>query len=1172
MLDRYEPSQFEQKWRDAWQAADLFRTREEEGREKFYGLEFFPYPSGAGLSVGHCRNYVPTDTLCRMKYMQGYNVLHPMGFDAFGLPAENEAIKRKRHPATMIDEYAANYRRQMDLIGISYDWSRSFKSSDPAYYKWTQWIFKLLYSKGLAERRMVAVNWDPIDKTVLADEEVIAGRAERSGALVEKKYIPQWVFKITDYAQRLLDDLDDLDWPEGIKQQQRNWIGRSEGVEFEMKIKLPEKAKKSYEEAISEVVSALPHLWEQYEAGMERLRSAREVVAAASEESDDYAAVLTSLDEIIRDAEALGEPLGHRAQADSDQIELNAETMQAKADAVEDALENLGDRVKEIETDDPASVDNRTRIFTLLREAEDTFDTIEDAFEEVVEARPAGEDDLEVVTKSSAPSFRVFTTRIDTIFGVTFCVLAPEHPMVEKIKAAVDKEHQESISRYQQKAKELSDIDRQAEGREKTGVFTGAYAINPATKSEVPIYIADYVLMGYGTGAIMAVPGHDERDFEFAQKHGLQVKRVIGPIRTGSPYSSRTSAKIQGAWLSRNKQYDLESHPNPVVVAVNIFNQITPLSRRPSRLVQEAKRCLELAGRRSESSNKHTLFRYIQLIEAHTSAWVINASYSDLELFTRLDSRKAIIRDLVSHYADEEQSSLYTISYTLWSNRLRQWLPWLSNSYDLNTDDGFLVNSGEYDKLSVRVARQRLGQWMEALGIGERKVNFRLRDWLISRQRYWGCPIPIVYDKEGNEETVPDELLPVELPEVNHYEPSGDGTSPLAGIPEFVNCTTRDGSLGQRETDTMGGFACSSWYFLRFCDPHNPDQPWDQKKADYWMPVDCYVGGAEHAVMHLLYARFWTKVLYDAGLVSVKEPFQRLMNQGQVLGHTPYRQPREGEKLGVGEEGILVSYEEAEKLPEDEITWRWVRMSKSKGNVVTPDEAVAEYGADALRLFELFVAPFEANVEWNSQGMQGTARFLSRVMRLVSDQLENYNGNWPNEIRSAEPTKLSTAIRRITHQTILKATEDINRFAFNTYVSSMMIMLNSLTDELKGAKELSESEKLAVSEAIESLVLILSPAAPHTADELWRGLGRNGFTYSADWPTADPELAKEDVVTIAVQVNGKLRDTIEVDANADVETVKQAAMDSENVQRHIEGATVRKVIVIPKKLVNIVAN
>ncbi len=1049
MLDRYEPSQFEQKWRDAWQAADLFRTREEEGREKFYGLDFFPYPSGAGLSVGHCRNYVPTDTLCRMKYMQGFNVLHPMGFDAFGLPAENEAIKRKRHPGAMIDEYAATYRRQMEMIGISYDWSRSFKSSDPSYYKWTQWIFKLLYDRGLAERRMVAVNWDPVDKTVLADEEVIGGRGERSGALVEKKYIPQWVFKITDYAHRLIDDLDDLDWPEGIKQMQRNWIGRSEGVEFEMKIKLPEKPQKTLEEAISELATTLPHHWEQYESGMERLRSARELASAASQEVEEYSAILASLDEIIKDAEAAGELLGQLAQADSDQIELHAETMQAKADAVEDALEELGDRVKQIETDDPASVDNRTRIFSLLREAEDTFDTIEDAFEEILDARPAATDDLEIVSKAGAPTFRVFTTRIDTIFGVTFCVLAPEHPMVERIKAAVDKEHQENIARYQQQAKELSDIDRQAEGREKTGVFTGAYAINPATRKEVPIYIADYVLMGYGTGAIMAVPGHDQRDFEFALKYDLDVVPVIQP----------------------DAEY---------------FRQF------------------------GEDDYEAALEKYLADVKAYNP------------IFT--------------------------------------------------SKEGTLINSGEYDGMSFAECSAKLGEWMEALGIGERKVNYRLRDWLISRQRYWGCPIPVVYDSEGNQETVPDDALPVELPDVDHYEPSGDGSSPLAHIPDFVNCTTRDGSLGQRETDTMGGFACSSWYFLRFCDPHNQDQPWDQKKADYWMPVDCYVGGAEHAVMHLLYARFWTKVLFDAGLVPVKEPFQRLMNQGQVLGRTPYRQPREGEKLSVGEEGILISYEEAAAMPEDEITWRWMRMSKSKGNVTTPDQAVAEYGADALRVYELFVAPFEGDVQWSNEGMAGMVRFLSRVMKLTADHQEIYNGNWPNEIGKAEPTKLSKAIRRITHQTVLKATEDINRFAFNTYISSMMIMLNSLSDELKGVGELAESEKLAVSEAIESLVLILSPAAPHTADELWRGLGRNGFTYGADWPAADPELAKDDVVTIAVQVNGKLRDTIEVDASADEETVKQAAMESENVKRHIEGATVRKVIVIPKKLVNIVAN
>ena len=883
-MDRYEPQNFEQKWRDRWLESDLFLTREDADRPKFYGLDFFPYPSGAGLSVGHCRNFIPTDVICRMKYMQGHNVLHPMGFDAFGLPAENEAIKRKRHPGPMIADYAATYRRQMELIGISYDWSRSFSSSDPEYYRWTQWIFKLLYERGLAERRLADINWCPKDMTALANEEVVGGLCERCGTPVEKRAIPQWFFKITDYAQRLIDDLDTIDWPEGIKALQRNWIGRSEGVEFAMEVELPE-----------------------------------------------------------------------------------------------------------------------------------------------ADAEPSG--GLEVVSKAKKPTFRVFTTRIDTIYGMTFCVLAPEHPLVAKIKASVSEEKAEEISAYQQKARETSDIDRQAVNRTKTGVNTGVVAINPANGKGVPVFIADYVLMGYGTGAIMAVPGHDERDFEFAQTFGLDVIPVITEVENQQP----------------------ETLPYPA-------------------------------------------------------------------------------------------------------------------------KDGWLINSGSYTGMTVKDAQTALSEWVESIEIGERKINYKLRDWLISRQRYWGCPIPIVYDKEGNMEAVSDSALPVLLPDVENYEPSDDGSSPLARIDDFVNCTTNDGTLGRRETDTMGGFACSSWYFLRFCDPHNSEKPFDLEKVKAWMPVDCYVGGAEHAVMHLLYARFWTKVLYDAGLVDFQEPFARLMNQGQVLAQAPYRQPREDEHLDVGEDGILVSFEEAAKMNQDELTWKWVRMSKSKGNVVTPDEAVAQYGADALRIFELFVAPFEQAVNWTNEGMQGTVRFLSRFCRLAADLQPYFQGNWKMEIDLYEPTETSRAIRRATHQTIRKATEDIERFAFNTYVSSMMVMVNNLNDAVKTLDKNSNADLMAASEALQTMILLIAPAAPHTADELWEQLGFDGFTYTEDWPIFSEELAKDDTVTIAVQVNGKLRDTLQTPADATQEVVHESALKCDKVLAQIEGKTVRKVIFVPGKLLNIVAN
>jgi leucyl-tRNA synthetase len=826
--------EIERKWQQRWAEAKLFKAREDAGKPKFYGLEFFPYPSGDGLSVGHCRNYIPTDVACRFKRMRGFNVLHPMGWDAFGLPAENEAILKKSHPIRTVPKYVANYKRQMNLVGLSYDWSREVNSSSPDYYTWTQWIFLLLYKRGLAYRSNAPVNWCPSCGTVLANEEVEGGRCWRCSSLVEKRGLPQWFFRITAYADRLLSDLELIDWPEPIKLMQRNWIGRSEGVEFEMKI------------------------------------------------------------------------AGHNA------------------------------------------------------------------------------------------SMHVFTTRVDTVFGVSFAVLAPEHPLVKEITTD---DRKAAVEEYIGKTSLESEIERLSTERERTGVFTGAYAVNPMNGEKVPIFIADYVLLTYGTGAIMAVPAHDQRDFEFAKANHLPIRVVIQP---------------------EGVTFDPET-----------------------------------------------------MTEAYT-------------------------------------------------------------------EPGLQVNSGAFDGLSSLEAQKKIAEYMEANGIGRIKVNYKLRDWLISRQRYWGSPIPIVYCKKCGETPIPEDQLPVELPYVEQYEPSGTGKSPLAGIPEFVNTSCpKCGGPAERETDTMGGFACSSWYFLRYANPHYQDGPFDPAAVKYWLPVDLYVGGAEHAVMHLLYARFWTKVLFDEGLLSFVEPFQALRNQGMLLASDP-------------------------KNP-----GAWIKMSKSKGNVVTPDEVVAKYGADSLRVYELFVAPLADSIQWSEDGINGMHRFLSRIHRLVQDHGESYDPGWRARVRqetAARPENKSLA--RKVHQTLKKVTEDIESLQFNTAVAALMELVNEL---YKFIQTVPVKESPAVfSEAVELLLLMLAPMAPHLADELWEKLGNEGFTATQPWPQWDEAIAKEETITLIIQINGKVRDRITVPAGTAKDELEKMALASPNVHKHLEGKSVRQVIVVGDKLVNIV--
>ncbi len=887
--EKYDFHAIEAKWQARWADAGLYHAALDHSRPKYYGLEMFPYPSGSGLSVGHFKNYAPTDAFLRLKSMQGFNVLHPMGWDAFGLPAENEAIKRQRNPGPMVQEFAANYKRQIDLIGMGYDWSREINSSDPAYYKWTQWIFLLLYKQKLAYRQNAPVNWDPVDKTVLANEDVVNGRGVRSGALVEKRSIPQWYLKITAYAERLLAGLDTLDWPEGIKQQQRNWIGRSEGAEVTFQIS----------------------------------------------------------------------PL---------------------------APNNGG-----------------------------TGTTSETSGSPII--------------GSGGASITVFTTRPDTLWGATFLVLAPEHPLVDLLTTG---EQRDAVSAYVTRAGRETEMDRQAEGREKTGVFTGASAENPVNGEQVPIWIADYVLMGYGTGAIMAVPAHDGRDFEFARKFGLPIV----------PVYQEPGAEVDGSTMMA-----------------------------------------------------------------------------------------------------------------------------------ATTDKGVLVNSGPFDGLAYSKSTvAKVAAWLERREQGKPVVTYRFRDWLVSRQRYWGVPIPIIHCPTCGEVAVPEDQLPVLLPDVDNYQPTGTGEGPLAAIDEFVktNCPICH-EPARRETDTMAGAACSSWYFLRFTDPNDADAPFSREAADYWLPVDTYVGGAEHAVGHLMYARFWTKVLFDAGMLGFDEPFQRYRNQGMMLAYTPGRRTSGDEDAEDGDEKIddwkAIKPENLEKFSDTEIVYRWAKMSKSAGNVVTPDEAAERFGADSLRVYEMFVAPFDETVQWSEEGIRGSAKFLARVYRLVAQSSDGWTPSWRQSV--GEASGKDRDLRRKTHQTITRVSDDLENFRFNTAVAGLMEWTNAMYEVANTLPPGTHSA--ALDEAIEYFILALAPFAPHLADELWtEGLGQTGSLYHHAWPEADSVAAKNDEITLVVQVNGKVRDKITAPADLDQAALQALALASPKVVEALGENAPKKVIVVPGKLVNVV--
>jgi leucyl-tRNA synthetase len=951
-MAKFDHQHIEQKWQDIWAKTKLFKTSEDDKKPKKYVLDFFPYPSGEGLHVGHLKGYSATDVYAHLKRRQGYNVLHPMGWDAFGLPAENFAIKKGIHPAITTAKNIELSKSQLTNMGLSYDWEREINTTDPEYFRWTQWIFIKLFEAGLAYEAEMPINWCPSCKTGLANEEVVNGKCERCGTEVTKKNIRQWVLKITAYADRLLNDLDKLDWPAPIKTMQKNWIGRSEGAEV-----------------------------------------------------------------IFKTTDTTGK-----------------------------------------------------------------------------------EHDLPV-----------FTTRADTLFGATFMVLAPEHELVGKLATQGQKK---AVDAYIKATANKSDIERQEEGKEKTGVFTGSFAINPVNGAKIPIWIADYVLTDYGHGAIMAVPAHDERDFAFAKKFDLPIKYVVEP-------SVKT---ITGDSAYHEGEPDVKREAVCVIVRNPKDDTYMGISWKKvfmHGLVTggvEAGETFEEAARREVV--EETGYKNLKLVREPEI--ILNTQFHHL---TKGVNRWARFHYVVFDLIDDEKSKISpeeeAMHEVLWfkAAELSKFFSvtegefidnLIGNDNYIFTGAGVLGNSGKYDSMTSEEARKKIVEELGKKNLAKNTVNYKLRDWLFSRQRYWGEPIPIVHCDKCGLVPVPDSELPLKLPEVEKYEPTGTGESPLAGIDEWVNTTCpKCGGPGKRETNTMPQWAGSCWYYMRFLDPHNEKAIASDAKLAKWLPVDFYVGGAEHAVLHLLYARFWYKFLHDIKVTPTDEPFQKLRNVGLILAE-------DGRK-----------------------------MSKSLGNVVNPNEIIAKNGADTLKTYELFMGPFEQTATWSMKGVEGISRFLSRVWNLFDAEITN-----------AEPDLAETVL---INRTIKKVTEDIEEFRFNTAISALMVLTNSLV-----------GKKLQNKKSLEMLLMLLAPFAPHIAEELWEKLGNKESIHASGWPTFDEKYLVNDICTVVIQVNGKLRASIEVDKDSTQEEVEKVAMADAKIQKLLGKEKTKKVIYIPGKILNIV--
>lgn len=934
----YNFSKIEEKWRKYWEDNDTFHTDVWDfSKPKFYALDMFPYPSGVGLHAGHAEGYTATDIISRMKRMQGYNVLHPMGYDSFGLPAEQYAVTTGNHPNGFTQKNIETFSNQLKAIGFDYDWSKTLQTSDPKFYKWTQWIFKQLYNDGYAKYIDMPVNWCEELGTVLSNDEVIDGKSERGGFPVVRKNMKQWVIDQAAFAEKLLAGLEELDWPESTKEMQRNWIGKSIGAYVIFK------------------------------------------VAGTSEE------------------------------------------------------------------------------------------------------------------------FKVFTTRCDTLFGATYCVMAPEHELVDKITTASQKE---AVDSYRRVCATKSDLERTELNKEKTGVFTGCYAVNPVNNKEIPIYISDYVLASYGTGAIMAVPAHDDRDFEFATKFNIPIIQVLEEV-TGKKHDDESKKESIVAIV-----YDKEEDK---YLTVNWGENGGRLFIGGTRKENES--AVDCAIREVLEETGYTDIELVcEDFKINHHYYAYNKDkYFNIEATPLLFALKSKKQDFQNLEEDESFTVEWVDKSTI-LKEIKDELHLKSFEYVLNpramSGDGIHINSDFLNGLNKEDAIDKMIEWLTEHNCGSKQVNYRMREWIFARQRYWGEPMPVVYLEDGDIHILDDDELPLILPELDDYKGHG-GKAPLENASDWKQYN-HNGLKGVRETSTMPGSAGSSWYYLRYIDPENNDFFANQELLKHWMPVDLYIGGPEHAVGHLMYSRIWNNYLYDKGLSPVKEPFKKLVHQGMILGAN-------GIKMG-------------KRYPEF---------------AIDPLDIVRDYGADTLRLYEMFMGPLEASKPWSQQGVEGAQKFLDRIYRLYESE----------KLQDTENKNLE----KIYHQTVKKVTDDFETLNFNTAISQMMIFINAVY-----------KEEIFPKEYAEGFIKLLNPVAPHISEEIWEMLGHNGTMAYEAWPTYDASKLVENTKEIAVQVNGKVRATITISVDEDEESIKEKALDAENVKRHTDGKEIIKVIVIKGKIVNIV--